>query len=172
MSLGSWVTSVSPSVLKITHVWNVHICEWIKKLLIFSPLFYISRGPGLLSHFLSITILVRWLSMVYVRKNKAQWAWLAEVLLFHGRLNSRQCLLTLHPLFSPHTYATLGPTRVSTSAPFCCIHVVFGQFRPYVTLWSKAAATFQQLTIVFSFDHDSRFLSKVQKIRPALNSQN
>lgn len=98
-----------------------------------------------------------------------------KVMLSHGSLNSRQCLLTLHPLLSPHNYATssasLALTRMPMSAPCCCTHVAFGQFRPHVTPWSKAVATFQQLTTVFRFDHDSWFLSKVQKTRAALNSQ-
>lgn len=151
------------------------LAEWIKKLLISALIFHISRGPDFLSHFLSITILRR-LSIIYVsgRQQSSEnlnrprsCCFMGDSIPGSACWHFTQCSLHTIMLLS----LPLALTRMPTSAPSCCIHVAFWQFRPHVTLWSKAAATFQQLTIVFSFDHDSWFLSKVQKTRAALNSQ-
>lgn len=167
---------MSPSrLIRITCVWSVQTC-WVNKetINICSNLSYF-KGPWL---FISCTLDNNPKKAQHFLCQEEEWS--SESLtgprsccFTADSIPGNACWLFTH--CSLHTIMLLplplALTRMPTSAPCCCTHVAFGQFRPHVTPWSKAVATFQQLTTVFRFDHDSWFLSKVHKTRAALNSQ-
>lgn len=165
MRFSSWVTSMSPSrLIGITCVWSVQTC-WVNKETtnICSSLSYF-KGPRLFISFaLDNNHKKAQHSLCQEEERSSESLTRPRSCCFMAdSIPGKACWLFTH--CSLHTIMLLplplALTRMPTSAPCCCTHVAFGQFRPHVTPWSKAVATFQQLTSVFRFDHDSWFLSK------------